>query len=185
MLSLRDLLAILRTEKSRYVVSGTRSMVEQDSFTVVPWMVRAIEGHSSAIPYLSSIATPIKEEHIDDITAICHGTRLVNLPSILRCGLSPMERQSVMFAPFPHWDSRIGTGQRSGAQDWDVVIFLRKHLSIVRDLSQVPPAPKLPMFLLGDTGTINVPTVISLTYFEDQDCGFGVAARRCSCFARW
>jgi RNA:NAD 2'-phosphotransferase (TPT1/KptA family) len=99
-LSLRDLLAILRTEKSRYVVTGKRSMVEQDSFTIVPWMVRAIEGHSSAIPYLASIATPIKEEHIDEITAICHGTRLVNLPSILRCGLSPMERQSVMFAPY-------------------------------------------------------------------------------------
>jgi RNA:NAD 2'-phosphotransferase (TPT1/KptA family) len=165
-LSLRDLLAILRTEKSRYVVIGERSMTEQDGFTVVPWMVRAIEGHSSAIPYLLSIATPINVEHIDEITAICHGTRLVNLPSILRCGLSPMERQSVMFAPFPHWDSRIGTGQRSGAHDWDVVIFLHKHLSIMGDLSHVPPAPKLPMFLLGDTGAINAPTVISPTYFE-------------------
>ena len=141
-------------------------MVEQDSFPVAPWMVRAIEGHSSAIPYLSSIATPMNEEHIGDITAICHGTRLVNLPSILRCGLSPMERQSVMFAPFPHWDPRIGTGQRSGAHDWDVVIFLRAHLSIAGDPSHVPPAPPLPMFLLGDTGTINVPTVISPIYFE-------------------
>ena len=49
-LTLRDLLAILRTEKSRYVVIGKRLMIEQDSFTVAPWMVRAIEGHSSAIP---------------------------------------------------------------------------------------------------------------------------------------
>ena len=49
-LSLRDLLATLRTEKSRYVVIGKRLMTEQDSFTVIPWMVRAIEGHSSAIP---------------------------------------------------------------------------------------------------------------------------------------
>ena len=71
-----------------------------------------------------------------------------------------------MFAPLPHWDPRIGTRQRSGAHDWDVVIFLRKHLSIVGDLSHVPPAPTLPMFLLGDTGTINVLTVISPTYFE-------------------
>ena len=71
-----------------------------------------------------------------------------------------------MFAPFPHWDPRVGTGQRSGAHDWDVIIFQRVHLSIVGDPSHVPPAPPLPMFLLGDTGTINVPTVISPIYFE-------------------
>jgi hypothetical protein len=141
-------------------------MVEQDSFTIVPWMVRAIEGHSSAMPYLANIATPITEDHIDWITAICHGTRLAYLPSILRCGLNPMERQSVMFAPFPHWDPRLGSGQRSGANDWDVIVFLRTYLSVMGDDTQTPPVPPLPMFLMGDTGTINVPTVVSPMYFE-------------------
>jgi RNA:NAD 2'-phosphotransferase (TPT1/KptA family) len=138
-LSMRDLLAILRTQKSRYVVIGKVSRAREDEFTVVPLMVRAIEGHSSAMPYLATIATPITEEQIDEITAICHGTRLTKLPSILRCGLNPMERQSVMFAPFPHWDPRLGSGQRSGANDWDVIVFLRVHLSVVGDHTLTPP----------------------------------------------
>ena len=71
-----------------------------------------------------------------------------------------------MFAPFPHGGPRAGIGQRSRAHDWGVIIFLRVHLSIVGDPSHVPPAPPLPMFLLGDTGTINVPTVISPIHFE-------------------
>ena len=72
-LSLRDLLAILRAEKSRYVVIGKRSSIVQDNFTVVPWMVRAIEGHSSAAPYLSSIATPIPmvSAPLIDLTTEC------------------------------------------------------------------------------------------------------------------
>jgi RNA:NAD 2'-phosphotransferase (TPT1/KptA family) len=165
-LSLRDLLAILRTEKPRYIVIGKRSRVDESTFVIVPWMVRAIEGHSSAMPYLANIATPITEEHTDWITAICHGTRLANLPSILRCGLNPMQRQSVMFAPFPHWDPRLGPGQRSGADDWDVIVFLRVNLSVMGDLTLTPPVPKLPLSLLGETGTINVPTVVSPVYFE-------------------
>ena len=70
--SLRDLLAILRTEKSRYVVIGKRS---SPGGLIVPWMVRAIEGHSTSLANLASVVTPVQQEHIDYITAICHGTR--------------------------------------------------------------------------------------------------------------
>ena len=70
--SLRDLLAILRTDKSRYVVIGKRS---SPGGLIVPWMVRAIDGHTSSLSNLASVVTPVEKVHIDYITAICHGAR--------------------------------------------------------------------------------------------------------------
>ena len=65
-----------------------------------------------------------------------------------------MGRQAVMFSVFPHWDPRIGHGQRSGLDQWSAVIFLNKKSVLSGDEDrQLKP---LPVFVSGTAGSLGI-----------------------------
>ena len=69
-----------------------------------------------------------------------------------------------MFSVFPHFDDRIGVGQRSGYNQSDAIIFLDK-----RTVACGCPKRKIPpliVYLMGKNSTLNIPTVITTAYIE-------------------
>ena len=69
-----------------------------------------------------------------------------------------------MFSVFPHFDDRIGVGQRSGYNQSDAIIFLDKR-TVVCGCSRrkIPP---LIVYLMGKAGTLSIPTIVTTTYIE-------------------
>ena len=157
------MLSLFRTDKPRYFLIGKRDSKVTDS-PLRPWMVRAIEGHTIRGLLTNVTNNMLTERTLDMIPAICHGTRLSSIQSILKEGLSPMGRTAVLFSIFPHWDERVGTGQRSGTDQWDTVVFLNKDLAIKgsRDVGLEP----LPISIAGASGSLNVTSRVLPSYFE-------------------
>ena len=66
---------------------------------------------------------------------------------------------------FPHWDSRIGKGQKSNYDESTAVIFINTDLAVNGDPArQLPP---LRPYLAGSSGTINVSSHIATSYIEN------------------
>jgi RNA:NAD 2'-phosphotransferase (TPT1/KptA family) len=86
-------------------------------------MIRVIEGHSIKMINYLPMAHIITREDMERMPALCHGTSQDAIPSILYSGLRPMGRNNIMFSTFPHFDDRIGVGQRSGFNQADAIIF--------------------------------------------------------------
>ena len=78
------------------------------------WKVRAIDGHTILNLKNMSLSIKLTASHYDLTPCIAHGTQIGVIHSILSCGLRRMGRQCVVLSAFPHWDRRIGHGQRSG-----------------------------------------------------------------------
>ena len=65
-----------------------------------------------------------------------------------------MNRQTVMLSAFPHWDPRIGHGQRSAQDQWSAVVFLNKKTVLVGDQDEHLKAR--PIYVAGGSGTMIV-----------------------------
>ena len=95
---------------------------------------------------------------------IAHGRRLEVLNSILSVGLRITDRQCVMFSALPHWDARIGYGQRSVHGQWSAINFFSK----TRVVHGGEDNNLRPLFIgVGDlSGTISVYADILPPYIE-------------------
>jgi RNA:NAD 2'-phosphotransferase (TPT1/KptA family) len=122
---LADIIAAMRKHdtKNRVVFIGRK--YPSDVFWEV-WKARAIDGHTILNLKNMTLSIKLTASHYDITPCIAHGTQIGVIHSILPCGLRRMGRQCVMFSAFPHWDRRIGHGQRSGTGQWTAVVFLSK-----------------------------------------------------------
>ena len=59
-----------------------------------------------------------------------------------------------MLSAFPHWDARIGHGQRFGRDQWSAIVFLSKARALRED-EQYHLQP-LPVVVAGSSGTMSV-----------------------------
>ena len=92
-----------------------------------------LEGMSIVGLQPTVVSYQLQLNDIDILPCIAHGTQTASLLSIMNGGLLTMGRLAVMMSGFPHWDPRIGEGQRS--RDWTAIIFLSKERMIVGDVS--------------------------------------------------
>ena len=113
----------LRGTKARFVIIAKRQRGGSEPNYWTPWMIRVIEGHSIKMINYLPMAHIITREDMERMPALCHGTSQDAIPSILYSGLRPMGRNNIMFSTFPHFDDRIGVGQRSGFNQADAIIF--------------------------------------------------------------
>ena len=69
-----------------------------------------------------------------------------------------------MFSAFPHWDLRIGHGQRSGAGQWSAVVFLSMN-RVLRG-SEARHLHPLPITIGGSSGTMSINADVLPQYIE-------------------
>jgi len=160
---LEDIIAAMRRhgDQNRVIFVGRK--FPNDTFWEI-WKIRAIDGHT--IQNLKNTALSIKltASHYDLTPCIAHGTQIEVIHSSLSCGLRRMGRQCVMLSAFPHWDRRIGHGQRSGAGQWTAVVFLSKD-RVLRG-SEARNLRPLPIAIGGASGTMSVNADILPQYIE-------------------
>ena len=98
------------------------------------------EGHTIEGVDVQESAYHLLPKQLPLLPAMCHGTSHQATPSIQYSGMSPAGRQSVMFSIFPHWDARIGTGQRSNQGESTAIVRVSTDLALVGDgANNLPP----------------------------------------------
>ena len=127
-------------------------------------MIRVIEGHTISMINDLPLAHIITRDDLERMPALCHGTGQDAVPSIVYSVLRPMGRNNVMFSVFPHFDERIGVGQRSGYNQSDAIVFLDKRtVGCGCSRRKIPP---LIVYLMGKAGTLSIPTIVTTNYIE-------------------
>ena len=73
-----------------------------------------------------------------------------------------------MFSIFPHWDARIGKGQRSSHGEPTAIVFVSTDLELNGDGAYT--LPPLRPYVAGSSGTVNVHSHIATAYIEKLVC---------------